>query len=350
VNYNNTHKSITLFKNSGRSSIYISLMLMVSLVCNVFAMFLPFSKVSRLLRADIVMTLPGSISMMWNDHLQVVAVLILFFSIIFPFFKLSVLFYLWFFCKSSTIRQKLIHYIEPLGKWSMLDVFVICIILVLTNRQLFVASEIMPGVYFFLVAILLSIFSALKIEKLSLLKGAAKEDEEIAIIKLQRMDYFDRGMITALLMLSITSLVMAINIPYLKITDFFLQHNEYSIMTSFTTLWDKSEVLMIFILVTLIICPLLHIIGLIIIWQFNLNKKNNLRLQNIVHIISKFDMLDVFLLSLLLFMTEGKWLIATERQFGLSMLIVFLVSTFLIPIMIRGSHKKFTKLFVNARK
>lgn len=333
-----------LFKVSGRSGIYITSMLTTSLLCNILAIFLPFSKVSRFMRADVVTTLPSSVTMMWNDDLKIVAVLILFFSIIFPFLKLSILFYLWFFCKSAGFRQKLIHYIEPLGKWSMLDVFVICIILVLTDNQLLVASEIMPGVYFFLTAIFLSIFSALKIEKLSLLQSNAKHEKEIAIIRLQKMDYFDRGIVTALLMLSITSLVMAIDIPYLKITDLLLTNNEYSIITSFTTIWGKSPVLMYFILLTLIICPALHIAGIMTLWLFNMDKEKSLKLQSLVHIISKFNMLDVFLLSLLLFMTEGEWLIETERRFGLTMLVLFLISTFLIPIALRGSYKKWLRL------
>ena len=110
-----------------------------------------------------------------------------------------------------------------------------------------------------------------------------------------------------------------------------MSDKSYSIFTTFIYLWDKSLVLMIFVLFTLMICPFFHILGLVIIWLGNLKVKYYFEIEKVIHIISKFDMMDVFLLSLLLFMTEGKWLIATERQFGLTMLLVFLFSTFLIP-------------------
>jgi paraquat-inducible protein A len=341
-NIENTVKP--LYRNTEKSTIFISLMLALAVICNIAALITPFIIVSQVLKVSKVLTLPGSVLMMWNDGLYFVAVLIFFFSLLFPFVKLGVLSYIWFFCRSDKFRRKLIYYIEPLGKWSMLDVFVICIILVLTNKQILVASESQIGVYLFLIAIFLSIICALRIEVLTLQKDNTEDDKRHTIIKLAKMDYFDRGIVATLFLISLTSFVLAVNVPFLKITDLFMSDKSYSIFTSFVYLWNKSPVLMIFVLFTLIICPLFHILGLAIIWLGNLRANYYFKIEKVVHIISKFDMLDVFWLSLLLFMTEGKWLIATERQFGLTMLVVFLFSTFLIPIALKGTHKKFIKL------
>ena len=324
-----------------KGSIFVSLMLAISVICNIIALITPFTKVNQLLMPSIILTLPGSVLLMWNDGLYFVAVLIFFFSLLFPFIKLGVLLFIWFFCKSAKLRRKLIYCVEPLGKWSMLDVFVVCIILVLTNKQLLVASEIQIGVYFFLIAVFLSIFCALKIEALTLQKNNTEYDKRCTIIRLANMDYFDRGIVATLFLISLTSLVLAVNVPFLKITDLLLSDRTYSIFTSFIYLWDKSPVLMIFVLFTLIVCPAVHILGLVVVWLGELQVKYYFRIEKIVHVISKFDMMDVFWLSLLLFMTEGRWLIATERQFGLTMLVVFLFSTFLIPIALKGTHKKF---------
>jgi len=52
-------------------------------------------------------------------------------------------------------------------------------------------------------------------------------------------------------------------------------------------------------------------------------------------------MLDVFCLALFIFITEGGELIMTEARNGLYLLLIFLFCAYLIPIVIKGTHKNY---------
>jgi paraquat-inducible protein A len=149
-------ENTTLFKFYEKKGIIITSLLCISLIFNILALTTPFVTITQAFVNTLSYTLPYSIVMMWQDKLYVVAVLILVFSIIFPFVKLVLLSYIWFLCKDDRKRVRFIHIIEPLGKWSMLDVFIICIMLVLTNKQFLIGGKSEIGVIFFLIAILLS--------------------------------------------------------------------------------------------------------------------------------------------------------------------------------------------------
>lgn len=81
------------------------------------------------------------------------------FTIVLPFAKLAVLYRVLSVSFSKGTRgQRYLHWIHSLGKWSMLDVFVVAILLV-TVKLGFVASvELHYGVYAFAMAILLTMY------------------------------------------------------------------------------------------------------------------------------------------------------------------------------------------------
>ena len=104
----------------------------------------------------------------------------------------------------------------------------------------------------------------------------------------------------------------------------------------------KAWVLMWFIFITLLICPLLHIVFLFLIWGFfKLSHKTNHKIERLLHVISMFNMLDVFCLALIIFISNGSELIATKEKDGLYVLFVFLLCLYLIPILIKGTHKNY---------
>ena len=128
-------------------------MLVLSLVLNIAALLSPFYTVKMFMSDPYTCSLVGSVVLMWTHHLLLIALLILSFSIVFPFFKLTMLFYTWFFCTDKERQQKNITLVGPLGKWSMLDIFMTVILLVMTNDQFLITSTLKIGVYFFLCAI-----------------------------------------------------------------------------------------------------------------------------------------------------------------------------------------------------
>ena len=345
--------SPTLYESSGKYSIIVSTILILSFIFNVSALIAPFYTAKVFLKSPYTFTLPNSVLLMWNHQLLLIALLILGFSIIFPFFKLIVLFYTWFICRDGDKREKSITFIGPLGKWSMLDIFMTIILIVMTNNQFMITSTLKIGVYFFLVAIFMSMSCALIIERIILKKGIdTKSENKLFIKRFEEASTKRRTLVISILIVSLITLIMAVNTPIIQINDFFFASNEYSIATSAITLWNTSLLLAFFVLFTLIICPLLHILGLLIMWTVKLKPVNSYRMGRLIQIVSLFNMLDVFCLALLIFISEGSTLISTHNKPGLFILLIFVLCAYLIPIFIKGTHKdylQYIKRFAQAQ-
>lgn len=345
------NKTAPLYKIVGKSGIIISIMLVLSVIFNISALIAPFYTAKVFLKDPYTFTLPHSVLVMWNHNFHLIAILIFSFSIVFPFFKLIVLFYTWFICKNTNRRKRLITIIGPLGKWSMLDIFVTVILMVLTNDQFLITSSLKIGIYFFLIAIFLSMTCALRLEVLMFAEGIkSRAAKRHFIQRIGNISSARRVSVFILLVLSLTALILAINIPIIKISDFFFSDNEYSILTSVFTLWSTTKVLTFFIFFTLILCPLLHIGGLMIMWLVKLRPRSNYKIERTLHIISVFNMLDVFCLALFIFITEGEELIVTQEKNGLYLLLVFLFCAYLIPVFIKGTHKNYIKYVARSIK
>lgn len=114
----------------------------------------------------------GSIAKLYANGSLVVAGVILLFSVVVPVLKtLSVLFVAAF--EQSPFAAKVVRFFKHLGKWSMLDVFVVAILLVyLTGGSSETSrSEVEIGLYFFLIYVLLSMVASLSADKMLHQKG-----------------------------------------------------------------------------------------------------------------------------------------------------------------------------------
>ena len=107
----------------------------------------------------------GSISKLFDNSEYAVALAILIFSIIIPFLKIVVVIFTIVFKE-----YKLFHFFKHLGKWSMLDVFIVAILLVyLTSNSGEIShAEIQIGLYFFLTYVILSMITTIQVQKLIL--------------------------------------------------------------------------------------------------------------------------------------------------------------------------------------
>ena len=93
----------------------------------------------------------------------------------FPITKLAMLWIIWLFKFEKHVRSKILEALGILGKWSMLDIFVVAILIVAVKLGPLANVTPRVGVYFFSMSIILSIISAHWIEWL--LKYRSKSDE-----------------------------------------------------------------------------------------------------------------------------------------------------------------------------
>lgn len=90
------------------------------------------------------------------------------FSIVFPVLKLGMALWLWYVAdveRPGFLRS--LAWIETLGKWSMLDVFVVALSVVAIQMSLVSDVEIHPGIYLFTAAVALSIVAVGRIAGLA---------------------------------------------------------------------------------------------------------------------------------------------------------------------------------------
>lgn len=97
----------------------------------------------------------------------VLAALLCFFSIVFPFVKFVALAVVWAVRLPGNDRQKLLQWLGILGKWSMLDVLVVAMLVVLVKIGPLARVEPRTGVYVFALAILLSMLTTMYIDYLA---------------------------------------------------------------------------------------------------------------------------------------------------------------------------------------
>lgn len=108
----------------------------------------------------------GTIGLFRSGHFGLGAILFTF-SILFPFAKLVILLALWCGHFTQQQRMKVLKWLEFLGRWSMLDVFVVAIIVVIAKSGGALQASAKLGIYFFATAIILSLLLTMHIQKLA---------------------------------------------------------------------------------------------------------------------------------------------------------------------------------------
>jgi uncharacterized paraquat-inducible protein A len=271
---------------------------------------------------------------MWEHKLYFVAGLILGFSIIFPFVKLISLFAAWFIPWKPSRREKFLHLVELLGKWSYMDIFVVVLLLALTSNQSFISSTIHIGVYFFIGAITLSMITSEII--IGLARKQLREKQPVVQYSKKRVWLiFDKlllGWVVPLLVaISAIALVEALHATFLRISQLLLVSRSYSVSEIMYLLQEQQRwVLLVVMIGTLAVFPLFRLFLVLISWIVPMHITTHLRIRSIIDSVSRWCMLDVFGLALFLITTEGKDLVKTEIQNGLYIVVVAIALSYLL--------------------
>jgi len=109
----------------------------------------------------------GSVMKLFEGDNLVIGLVILLFSILIPLLKTLSLLYISLFIKNS-FTQKIVTFFKVIGKWSMVDVFVVATFLVFmsTNNSEMSRAEVEVGLYFFLAYVILSILLSIGSDKM----------------------------------------------------------------------------------------------------------------------------------------------------------------------------------------
>ena len=221
----------------------IPLLLVVALTTNIIALKLPFLEIKMFPHDPEAYSIPHTVTLMWvKMKLYWVAILIAGFSLVFPFVKLLSLFSLWYLPMRVSTRGRGLRILGSLGRWSLLDVFVALVLIVLAHEQgSLLVTDVRPGLYLFLVAILLAMSTG---EFMAVLHEKTESHPKLSTTKARRPSIgsgWRRLAVPALLLGSLASLLVAVELPFLKITAWYLTDNSYSILETIATLWTTGE-------------------------------------------------------------------------------------------------------------
>lgn len=109
----------------------------------------------------------GSIAKLWESGDWLVAGVILLFSVITPVLKVGSLLFVSVFMESK-FASHVVKFFKMIGKWSMVDVFVVAVFLVYltANKGDVSRAEVEVGLYFFLAYVILSMLVSLSADKM----------------------------------------------------------------------------------------------------------------------------------------------------------------------------------------
>ena len=151
--------------------------LVLATVLLVLGWTLPIMTVERFLfLSERVSILEGCLALWAEGHYFLFAVITLF-SVVFPLIKLSLALFLWNRADAgSPDLGRSLGWVERLGRWSMLDVFAVALVVVAVQLSIVSDVSVHAGIYVFTVAILLSMLTVHRISTLARRAEAAGED------------------------------------------------------------------------------------------------------------------------------------------------------------------------------
>ncbi len=265
-------------------------------------------------------SIPHTIRLMWSEKLYLISVLIAAFSLIFPFVKLSLLWTAWYAPMRFGTRDRILVVLGGLGKWSLLDVFVALVMIVLAHDQgtLFV-SGVKVGLGLFMAAILLAMFAGDLMHYLHDRVDDAVESRPTRPIYGRRTVH----LIPVLAVGAAVSYLAAIAAPYLQITAWYLNDHKYSILqTVGTLLGDREIVFGLAVGCFLVLLPGLRIVLIALAWGMRNRPESLRKVLGSLRLVRRWSMLDVFGLAIGLFLLEGSNVVPIEHRPGVWMIVV----------------------------
>jgi len=142
-------------------------MILLAMVLLLFGIFLPIMTIKEIKIIKDTFSVLTGIQALYQQKAYALAGIVVFFSIIFPSFKLISLLLLWTLKITAKGRDRVLQILEFVGKWSMLDVFCVAIFVVAAKLSVFASGEPRGGVYIFGASVFLSMISAMRVTKLA---------------------------------------------------------------------------------------------------------------------------------------------------------------------------------------
>jgi paraquat-inducible protein A len=151
-----------LVQTYGKRSLPIVLMLFFAMALFVAGIFRPFTEVTKLWLFENRVSVYDGLIIFFKSREYFLFMILLVFTVIFPFVKILSLITLWL--KSGLTRKQtfqIYNVVSHLGKWSMLDVFVVAILVLLLKSGSVASIRLQDGFFLFFCSVMLTLIASL---------------------------------------------------------------------------------------------------------------------------------------------------------------------------------------------
>ncbi|HED16533.1 MAG TPA: paraquat-inducible protein A [Gammaproteobacteria bacterium] len=131
----------------------INLLLLLASVFFAIGVYLPVFTLTKLLIFNNTVSILSGLWQLVAEGEYVVFILIFSFSIILPITKISILTIAW--NSQTDHHHKKLIWLEKIGRWSMLDVFVVALLIVTVKLGVLASVVIHAGLYYFTASVLI---------------------------------------------------------------------------------------------------------------------------------------------------------------------------------------------------
>ncbi len=157
-----------VIRNFPKQGIAINLLLMLALACLVIGVSAPLLTLEKMYFFENTISLLSTIKGLFLQKEWFLFYVIAIFSLCIPTIKIaSLLLITNLQFEKGSFLDKTLQMIETFGKWSMLDVFVVALLLVSVKLGVLAKVEVHYGLYVFAVSVLLTMGISFWIHKLS---------------------------------------------------------------------------------------------------------------------------------------------------------------------------------------
>jgi len=301
--------------------IVVPCLLLTSAVLNVIALLpgVPFLRIDSLL----IRSLAGDYSilkvvqLLWEHSLYPLVVLVVVFSILFPPIKLVLATMSMYRPMTCEGREHLLSWLGHLGRWSLLDVYVSLLLLLVLSKETFVGATVTSGLYLFMGAIILSMVAGIILHELCR-RAAPEQTLPTDTVRPLIVWAGWQGVVATLIAaVAIVVIALAFSQPMFQVNKFGLASNVWSLQDGIAFLFtDDLQLFAAAMLLFLVIGPVLIMIMLLVSLYVPLPHKWRRRSYLMMRYTAEWSMLDVFSLAMVLYLSEQKNFVPLDIKHG----------------------------------
>lgn len=239
------------------------------------------------------------------------ALVIFTFSFVFPIVKLSALWLIWCKRMDSASRARALHRLKVLGKWSMLDVFVVAVLVGAVRFGFLASATPRYGLSLFAGAVLLSMVATFLEFRLCRLDA-----EELAVPRTRSLASLPVGILALLL------LGAGLALPLMEVKTWVFWKRDYSVLSATAALAGEGKILVTVVVSLFVVAIPLATLGgeiaLVVVGRF---REEPPRWAGVLAALTKWAMIDVFALGLLIVLVKIGSIADVSPRAGLACLL-----------------------------